>query len=314
MNNEATYMDTLKTKKLTIGISSMALFDLAEAHEIFETQGKEAYRDYQIEHENKELEPGGAYPLVKKLLDLNQHLPGEFFEVVLLSRNSVDTSLRVFNSISAHKLKIKRAAFTSGGSPFVYISPFDVDLFLSTSEGDVRKALKEERAAASILPKKGSDEGGEQLRIAFDADAVVFSDKSQRIYSEQGLEAFTENEQQAADLPMLSGPFKPFLEALHDLQKQFDKIDCPPPIRTALVTARSVETQERVVKTLRAWGIRVDEALFLEGMEKGAFLKAFGPDIFFDDQKKHIASANEHVATGHVPYGVENEEKPSKVK
>lgn len=294
-----------KIKKLTIGISSMALFDLVESNKIFESEGKEAYCAYQISREDETLSPGVAYTLVKKLLNLNSQLPETMVEVILLSRNSADTGLRVFNSIRQHNLDITRAAFTSGNSPFAYISAFAVDLFLSTSPVDVRMALEAGHAAATILSGKGNDADNEQLCIAFDGDAVIFSDESERIYKEKGLEAFTENEQKAAKKPMSGGPFKSFLSALHRLQSFFPEESSP--VRTALVTARSAPAHERVVRTLRSWNIRIDEALFLGGMDKGVFLKSFGADIFFDDQTSHCESANEHVATGHVPHGVANE-------
>lgn len=299
-------MNPLEIKKLTIGISSMALFDLVESNKVFDTEGKEAYCAYQIAREDERLTPGVAYPLVKKLLGLNKRLPQALVEVILLSRNSADTGLRVFNSIREHGLDIKRAAFTSGQNPFGYIPAFEIDLFLSTSSDDVRKALESGHAAATILSGKGSDTDSEQLRIAFDGDAVIFSDESERIYKEKGLDAFTENERQSAKKPMSGGPFKSFLSALHSLQSQFSEAESP--VRTALVTARSAPAHERVVRTLRSWGVRIDEALFLGGLPKGEFLKSFGADIFFDDQATHCESANEHVATGHVPHGVANED------
>ena len=298
-------MSSSDKKKLTIGISSMALFDLVESNRIFETEGKEAYCAYQIAREEESLAPGVAYPLVKKLLGLNRRLPEALVEVILLSRNSADTGLGVFNSIREHYLDIKRAAFTSGYSPFSYISAFEADLFLSTSPEDVSRALEAGHAAATILSGKGNDADNDQLRIAFDGDAVIFSDESERIYKEKGLDAFTENEQLAAKEPMTGGPFKSFLSALHNLQSQFAEEVSP--VRTALVTARSAPAHERVVRTLRTWGIRIDEALFLGGLPKGEFLKSFGADIFFDDQTVHCESAQEHVATGHVPHGVANE-------
>lgn len=299
------WMSNFQSKKLTIGISSMALFDLVESNKIFETEGKEAYCAYQISREDEVLNPGVAYPLVKKLLKLNHRLPTPLVEVILLSRNSADTGLRVFNSIKEHALDITRAAFTSGNSPFSYISAFDVDLFLSTSPGDVRQALDTGHAAATILSGKANDSENSDLCIAFDGDAVIFSDESERIYKEKGLDAFTENEQLDAKKPMSGGPFKSFLSALHNLQSHFNEEESP--IRTALVTARSAPAHERVVRTLRSWDIRIDEALFLGGLEKGVFLKSFGADIFFDDQTTHCDSANQHVATGHVPHGVANE-------
>lgn len=293
------------SKKLTIGISSMALFDLTESNKIFKTDGKQAYCDYQVAREDEPLKPGMAYPLVKKLLGLNELLAEASVEVILLSRNSADTGLRIFNSIDAHQLDIKRAVFTSGATPYSYIPPFEVDLFLSTDPEDVRKTLDAGYASATILAGRASESGNKQLKIAFDGDAVLFSDESERIYKEKGLDAFTENEKKTAKLPMTGGPFKSFLSALHNLQSQFDSEESP--IRTALVTARSAPAHERVVRTLRSWGIRIDEALFLGGLPKGEFLKSFGADIFFDDQTSHCQSANKHVATGHVPHGVANE-------
>lgn len=296
-------------RKLVVAISSRALFDLDESHRIFEERGKEAFCQYQIEHEEETLQPGVAYPLVRKLLAINDILGQATVEVILLSRNSADTGLRVFNSIQQHGLDISRAAFTSGQSPFSYISAFGADLFLSTNAEDVQKALTAGHAAATILAssKPASDTG--QLRIAFDGDAVLFSDESERIYREQGLDAFTEYEAAEARNPLSGGPFKAFLATLHHIQTLLGPEQSP--IRTALVTARAAPAHERVVRTLRAWNIRIDEAIFLGGKEKGPFLRAFGADIFFDDQQGHCHSASQHVATGHVPHGVANIRAPS---
>lgn len=294
-------------KKLVVAISSRALFDLDESHRIFEESGKDAFCSYQIEHEEEILRPGVAYSLVSKLLAINEVLGQPTVEVILLSRNSADTGLRVFNSIQHHGLSISRAAFTSGQSPFSYISAFGADLFLSSNAEDVRKALSAGHAAATILAssKPATDSG--QLRIAFDGDAVLFSDESERIYREKGLEAFAEYEKVEARNPLSGGPFKAFLATLHHIQTLLGADESP--IRTALVTARAAPAHERVVRTLRAWNIRIDEALFLGGKEKGPFLHAFGADIFFDDQQGHCDSASQHVATGHVPHGVANPEK-----
>jgi 5'-nucleotidase len=293
-----------QTRMLVVAISSRALFDLDASHEIFESEGKEAFCQYQVEHEDEVLRPGVAFGLVRKFLAINEILGRPSVEVILLSRNSADTGLRVFNSIQHHGLAISRAAFTSGESPFGYISAFGADLFLSTNAEDVRKALSAGHAAATIVEGSKSPSESGQLRIAFDGDAVLFSDESERIYREQGLEAFTEYEAQEAHNPLSGGPFKNFLTSLHQLQSLFPADRSP--IRTALVTARSAPAHERVVRTFRAWGIRIDEAIFLGGKEKGPFLGAFGADIFFDDQKRHCESACQHVATGHVPHGVAN--------
>jgi 5'-nucleotidase len=301
-------MSELNGPKLVIAISSTALFDMKESHEIYESQGVAAYSKYQREHEDDVLEPGEAFPLVTKLLRINEKLGGEpRVEVILLSRNSADTGLRVFNSIAHHGLNITRAAFSGGNSPYRYVSAFACHLFLSTNAQDVRSALDSGMAAATLLPSQKSISESDELRFAFDGDAVLFSDASERIFKERGLDAFTANEKAEARMPLDAGPFKKFLQTLHSLQAEFPIDECP--IRTALVTARAAPAHERVVRTLREWGIRIDESLFLGGLSKGDFLKSFAADVFFDDQQMHCSSASEHVATGHVPHGVANELK-----
>lgn len=299
-------------QKLVVGISSRALFDLEESHRVFQTEGVDAYCRYQIERENDVLEPGVAFSLVQKLLKLNTLVPErQRTEVVLLSRNSADTGLRVFNSIEHYGLNITRAAFSGGQSPYRYVEPFNAHLFLSTDPVDVRRALDQGYAAATILPSNvgmnlGADDH-QQLRIAFDGDAVLFSDAAERVYKSEGLEAFSRAEREAANEPLPGGPFKNVLGALQGIQSEF-----PPeasPIRTALFTARAAPAHERVIRTLRAWKIRIDEAVFLGGLDKGAFLRTFGADIFFDDQEAHCESARQHVPTGHVPHGVSNENR-----
>ncbi len=294
-------------KKLVVAISSRALFDLDASHHIFETQGKEAFCRYQIEHEEEILKPGFAFTLVKKFLAINQvSEQTPLVEVILLSQNSADTGLRIFNSINHYQMNITRAAFTSGASPYEYIPAFGAHLFLSANHEDVSKALKAGFAAATILSGHSAYKQGEQLRIAFDGDSVLFSDESERVYQNHGLEAFTETETDNAKVPLSGGPFKDFLAALHQIQTRFGPDQSP--IRTALVTARAAPSHERVVRTLRAWDVRIDEALFLGGMQKGEFLNAFGADIFFDDQKDHCESAAQHVPAAHVPHGVINED------
>jgi len=296
----------MSKQKLVVAVSSRALFNLDESHEIFETQGKEAFCRYQIEHEDEILAPGYGFALVQKLLAINDSCPDDpLVEIILLSQNSADTGLRIFNSIAHYQLAIIRAAFTSGASPYSYISAFGAHLFLSANADDVAKALDAGFAAATILCGPSMTQHSDQLRIAFDGDSVLFSDESERIYQQRGLDVFTENERNQAKKPLPGGPFKDFLGALHHIQTLFDPQSSP--IRTALVTARSAPAHERVVRTLRAWGIRIDEALFLGGMPKGDFLKAFGADIFFDDQKGHCESAAKHVTAAHVPHGIANQ-------
>ncbi|MEG3788722.1 5'-nucleotidase [Lysobacter sp. CCNWLW3] len=292
---------------LIVAISSRTLFDMEESHLLFEREGLDAYASFQRQHEDDLLAPGIAFPLVRKLLALNEGAPTEAprVEVILISRNSADSGLRIFNSIAHHGLAIKRAAFSNGAPPFPYIKPFGADLFLSANAEDVRNALRAGVAAATLLPAKAPQQRHDQLRIAFDGDAVIFDDEGERVSREGGLAAFAKHEREHAGEPLSGGPFRGFLDALHRLQAAFP-IGPDAPIRTALVTARSVPAHERVIRTLREWGIRLDEALFLGGRAKGPFLEAFGADIFFDDSEHNIVSARDHVAAGHVPHGVAN--------
>ncbi len=291
--------------KLVIAISSRALFDLGDSHAVYMSEGLQAYSDYQIAHEDEPLAQGEAFPLVNKLLHLNETLDGKTeVEVVLLSRNSADTGLRVFNSIQHYGLKITRAAFCGGESPWRYINAFGCHLFLSNEAEDVRYALDCGVAAATLVSNKGAGADTGELRFAFDGDAVLFSDEAERVYKSEGLEAFTASEQAAAHKPLSGGPFKSFLAALHRLQQSFPASEAP--IRTALVTARSAPSHERVIRTLRAWNIRIDESIFLGGLDKTEFLRAYQADVFFDDQQSHCESASPHIATGHVPHGVAN--------
>ena len=296
-----------KQSKLIIGISSRALFNLDQSHEIYEKEGLESYRDYQIANEDVTLEPGEAFSLVKKILSINSlYKDKQRIEVILLSRNTSDTGLRIRNSIEAHGLDISRAAFCGGESPHRYVRDFGVHLFLSSSCEDVKLAIESNVAAATIIPRDGDNSrklNQGQLKIAFDGDAVIFSDDSEKVFHKDGLDAFIKNEVSATS-PLKAGPFKSFLVELNKIQNDFDVNECP--IRTALVTARSAPSDKRVIKTLREWGVRIDESLFLGGMSKQQFLKSFQADIFFDDQKKHIMDAVKTTASGHVPYGVKN--------
>lgn len=291
-------------EKLVVAISSRALFNLDDSHKVYELEGVEAYRRYQIAHEDELLEPGDAFHLVKKLLNLNTLIGKQQVEVILLSRNSADTGLRIFNSIEQHGLDIQKAAFCGGSSPYRYISAFNSHLFLSTDGQDVRMALENGIAAATILNSRKANTDDEKLRFAFDGDAVLFSDEAEKIYKSKGLEEFARSERAAAKRPLTGGPFKDFLAALQMLQHEFSEADSP--IRTCLVTARAAPAHERVVRTLRDWNINIDESLFLGGQDKGAFLRAYDADVFFDDQQGHCESAREHVATGHVPHGIAN--------
>lgn len=293
-------------ERLVVAITARALFDLEEGHALFQSEGIAAYAEFQRSRENDVLPAGVAFPMVQKLLALNHGAPAEAprVEVVLLSRNSSDTGLRIFNSIEHYRLDIARAVFTSGAETYPYIKPFGAQLFLSANPLSVRHALEHGVAAATILPAPASESLHRELRIAFDGDAVIFSDESERLSQEAGLAAFHAHERRRAHEPLSGGPFRAFLAALHRLQRAFPVEDSP--IRTALVTARSAPAHKRVILTLREWGVRLDEALFLGGRDKGPFLEAFGADIFFDDSQHNIDNARQHVAAGHVPHGVSN--------
>jgi len=302
IRDEPTAAEHARDNTLVVAISSRALFDLGESHALFEREGVDAFARYQIGREDELLAPGIAFPLVQKLLRLNNaSVDAPHVEVILLSRNSADTGLRIFNSIEHYGLDIVRAAFTRGESTLPYVHAFGADLFLSANPDSVAKALAAGIAAATILPSKTPQRQSDQLRIAFDGDAVLFGDESERISEEDGIDAFHRNEAERAQEPLSGGPFRGFLDALHRLQDAFPSESSP--IRTALVTARSAPAHKRVILTLRHWGVRIDEALFLGGRDKGPFLDAFGADIFFDDSAHNVESARQHVATGHVPRG-----------
>lgn len=305
-----TEMSTNIKDRLVVAISSRTLFDLNESHELFEREGLNAYQRYQLAREDELLQPGMAFPLVRKLLNLNQLRVNDTapeVEVILLSRNSSDTGIRIFNSIAHYGLDIVRAAFTNGSPTWPYVQSFGADLFLSSNAEDVGNALQAGVAAATILPGRAPLNTRDQLRIAFDGDAVIFSDEAERVSKHEGLEAFHRSEHELAATPLSGGPFRSLLDKLHRLQAAFPIEQSP--IRTALVTARSAPAHKRVILTLREWGIRLDEAFFLGGRDKGPFLRDFGADIFFDDQQRNCLSAAQHVTTGHVPHGVQNPAK-----
>ena len=284
---------------LVIGITSRALFDLEISHEVFKNKGLEAYREFQISNENQPLLPGKAFNLVKKLLSLNLVKTGKRrVEVILLSKNSADTGLRIFNSIDHCGLDIKKAVFCSGTSPHSYAKSFGAHLFLSTNSEDCRLSLENGIASAKIMPSSNLSFEDSNLRVAFDGDSVLFSDESQLIFNKKGLEAFEENEKNLARLPLSGGPFKPLLLELNKIQRQFLQSECP--LKIALVTARSAPSHERVIRTLREWNIRIDECLFLGGLNKTEFLRAFKADIFFDDQIENCLATSKAVTTGHV--------------
>ena len=295
--------------KLVVAISSRALFDFEQENQVFEQGDDRAYMALQLQRLEQPARPGVAFSLVKKLLAFNQGPPGgsgsQPVEVVILSRNDPVSGMRVFRSAQHYGLPIQRGSFTRGQPPWRYLKPLHANLFLSTHLSDVRAALDAGVPAAQVYPHSAhaSEAHPNEVRIAFDGDAVLFSDEAERVYQAQGLDAFQRHESAKAQQPLLGGPFKPLLTALQRLQ-----IEGTPAmrIRTALVTARSAPAHERAIRTLMNWNIEVDEAMFLGGLPKGEFLREFEPDFFFDDQTGHIESAAQHVPSGHVASGVRN--------
>ncbi len=288
--------------KLVVALSSRALFDFEEENRIFEESDDSAYMALQLDRLEEPAHPGAAFPLVKKLLAFNAD-GRHRVEVVILSRNDPVSGLRVFRSAEAAGLPVERGVFTRGREPYHYLAPLQANLFLSANDSDVRAALAAGFPAARVYPQSfiDADRHPDEVRIAFDGDAVLFSDEAERVYQQAGLPAFVEHERHHVRRPLPPGPFKPLLEALHRLQAGGD---LPMRIRTALVTARSAPAHERAVRTLMDWNIAIDEAMFLGGLPKGPFLKEFQPDFFFDDQAGHCESAAAAGPTGQVLSGV----------
>jgi len=287
--------------KLVVAISSRALFDFEEENRVFERDGEKAYVTLQLGRLDVPAKQGVAFPLVKKLLAFNTP-DAHRVEVVILSKNDPVSGLRVFRSAQREGLRVERGVFTRGRQPYRYLDALRANLFLSANEQDVMSALDAKIPAARVVPEsaQAASRHQDEVRIAFDGDAVLFSDEAERVYQQNGLEAFTRHETARVDIPLPPGPFKPLLEALHRLQTAGTTMK----LRTALVTARSAPAHERAMKTLMHWKVAVDEAMFLGGLDKGEFLKAFEPDFYFDDQRGHVESAGKHVATGHVPFGI----------
>ena len=290
--------------QLVVAISSRALFDFEEENRFFEQSDDRTYMKLQLERLEIPAKPGVAFSLVKKLLAFNQGETPQV-EVVILSRNDPVSGMRVFRSAQHYGLPIQRGSFTRGQPPWRYLKPLKANLFLSAHLSDVRAALDAGVPAAQVYPHSAhaSEAHPNEVRIAFDGDAVLFSDEAEQVFAAQGLSAFQAHERDKASLPLSAGPFKPLLAALHRLQRAGTP---SMRIRTALVTARSAPAHERAIRTLMDWDIEVDEAMFLGGLDKGAFLREFEPDFFFDDQTGHIESAAQHVPAGHVVSGVKN--------
>ena len=293
----------LRASPLRIGISTRALFDLEEEHKVFEEQGVHAYVALQHEREGDLIRKGTAFEVVDRLLRLNEPDSEPYVQIVVLSRNSPDLSLRAFKSIEHHGLPVVTGSFTSGAPIGPYIPAWDIDLFLSNDHHDVKSAIEAKCAAARLgkVPEKVQFKSNDEVRIAFDGDAVVFSEASDRIFTEQGLAAFRVHEQKNAQKPMEGGPFGEFLKKLSTLRAIYMGADGVSKVRIGIVTARDSAAHARVIHTLRAWGTPADEAHFVGRWKKAPILEAFGAHIFFDDQEKHVLGAADVVPAGHVP-------------
>ena len=293
------------SNRLKIAVTSRALFQLEKENMIYDDQGVEAYEAYQLKHENDVLKPGAGFQLIKALLKLNDCQPLEQpVEVLIVSRNSANTGVRVFNSIEHYGLGITRGIFTSGANIAPYLTACDIDLFLTAKPEDAQAAIDVKIPAATIITDHAgvynADEEISEIKIAFDGDAVLFSDESEAIFKEKGLDAFAQNENELADKPLNEGPFTKFLRAVTKVQKNQE--NSPVKIRTALVTSRNAPAHKRVINTLRSWDVRIDESFFLGGLPKTEILKAFGAHIFFDDQKTYSEAAAGVVPSATVPY------------
>jgi 5'-nucleotidase len=289
---------------LVIGVSSRALFDLEEENTIFNEKGLLEFRKYQYEHENEVLQPGTAFYLVKSLLELNKQASKPIVEVVVMSRNSPETGVRVMNSIKTHGLDINRLAFTGGESLYGYITGYDVDLFLSKDPEDVQKVIDSGSCAAALIYAPPSEFNSEtsKVKIAFDADAVLFSEDSEFRYKTEGLDAFQKHESENEKKALKEGPFAKLLIKLSKIQEHLPTGVELSPLRLAIITARSAPSHLRVINTLREWGVYIDEVHFLGGLSKDKILATFGAHIFFDDQEAHLGPASKVVPSGKVPY------------
>lgn len=301
------------TEKLVVAVASSALFDLTESDRVFQDEGEDAYRAYQREHEHVTLKTGVAFPLIKRLLQLNNDDEEPSVEVILFSRNDPDTGLRVFKSIEAYELPITRAVFVTGRNPFPYMNAFNAALFLSGNEADVREAIAQGLPAGHVSMQTAyEDDADHELRLAFDFDGVLADDPSEKIFKQAtSFTDYVEHERKYAEKPMPEGPLFKFFKGIaaiqqKELQKAKDDKTYQPKIRIALCTARNAPAIERVVTTLRNWNIHLDEAFFLGGLNKLDVLRVYRPHIFFDDQYGHIEHVGEIFPSVHIPYGIAN--------
>lgn len=289
---------------LVIGVSTRALFNLEKENKIFEEQGIEAFREYQLSNEDELLETGTAFHLVRSLLELNKIADKKIVEVVVMSRNSPETGMRVLNTIEKYNLDITRVAFTGGEPLSPYIGAYDIDLFLSKDQTDIQTIIDSNECAAALIfnPPTAFSSLDPRVKIAFDADAVLFSDESEYRYKTEGMDSFHKYEKEHEDDPLAEGPFAKLLIKLSKIQEHLPMRIEYSPLRLAIVTARNAPSHKRVIKTLRKWGVYVDEVYFLGGLSKDKILKAMGAQIFFDDQDTHLIDSSKVVPSAKVPY------------
>lgn len=302
-------------RALVIGVASSALFDLRESDAVFREQGEERYREYQRKHLDDVLEPGVAFPFIRRLLDLNDLSDRErLVEVVILSRNDPETGMRVMRSVARHGLDITRAIFMQGRAPYRFMKPLRMSLFLSANEADVREAIDMGFAAGHVVGHAAEDDGGADLRIAFDFDGVLADDSAERVFQSEGLDGYQESESALAEVPLDRGPMVDFLEKINRIQGIEDSKSVDDPqgyrrrVRVAVVTARSAPAHERAINSIRQWGLRVNDAFFLGGLPKGPMLEVLRPHIFFDDQRRHVEGASLSTPSVHIPFGEINRE------
>ena len=297
-------------RALVIGVASSALFDLRESDAVFREQGEERYREYQREHLDDVLEPGVAFPFIRRLLDLNDLSDRErLVEVVILSRNDPETGMRVMRSVARHGLDITRAIFMQGRAPYRFMEPLRMSLFLSANEDDVREAIDMGFAAGRVVGRAQPDDGDTDLRIAFDFDGVLADDSAERVFQSEGLDGYQESENALAEVPLSRGPMADFLEKINRIQgiEESKSLDDPSGYRrrvhVAVVTARSAPAHERAINSIGQWGLRVNDAFFLGGIDKGPILEVLRPHIFFDDQRRHVEGASLSTPSVHIPFG-----------
>ena len=302
-------------RALVIGVASSALFDLSESDAVFRNEGEEKYRAYQRENLDEILEPGVAFPFIRRLLDLNDLSEDErLVEVVILSRNDPETGLRVMRSVKHHGLDITRAIFMQGRAPYRFMGPLSMSLFLSANEDDVREAMSLGFVAGHVVGPGVDDDGGNDLRIAFDFDGVLATDSAEQVYQKSTLEDYQRNEAALADEALPRGPMADFLGKINRIQGIEDACSARDPqgfqrrVRVAVVTARSAPAHERAINSIRQWGLRVNDAFFLGGLPKGPMLEVLQPHIFFDDQRRHVDGVSPSTPSVHIPFGEINRE------